>query len=87
MLPLCVYISGMEKFNNGELVIKSENEKSIIIIVTWPNGDNKDTFQGTVLRSDFDFYRVGEHSRTWHEDKFDLAPTDTEIKIFQKKTK
>lgn len=74
----------MEKFKNGDLVIKSENCKSIIIIVTWANGDHKNTFKGTVLHSDFDFYKIGEHSGTWHENKFEIAPQDTIITITQR---
>lgn len=73
----------MEKFNNGDLVIKEEKGKSIIIIVTWANGDHKNTFKGTVLRSDFDYYKIGEHSGTWHENKFELAPKETQVTIYQ----
>ena len=78
-------LQSMEKFKNGDLVVKSKDGKSIILIVTWGNGDNKNTFKGTVLKSDFDFYKIGEHSGTWHESKFELAPKDTTVTINQQR--
>lgn len=71
----------MEKFNNGDLVQKTENGKSLIIIVTWTNGDHKNTFKGTVISSDLDYYKVGEHSGTWHEEKFELCEEGTTVII------
>lgn len=71
----------MEKFKNGDLVEKTENGKSLIIIVTWTNGDHFNTFKGTVISSDVDFYKVGEHSGTWHEEKFELCPKNTSVTI------
>jgi len=71
----------MEKFNNGDLVQRVEPDKVMIVIVTWANGDHFNTFKGTVLSSDFDFYKVGEHSGTWHEGKFELCEQGTSVTI------
>lgn len=71
----------MEKFKNGDYVIRTQDEKSIIIIVSWANGDNRNTFQGTVVHNDFESYMICEHSRTWHESKFELAPKGLTITL------
>jgi len=69
----------MEKFKNGNVV--KYNGGELYIIVSWAMGDNSNTFQGTVIKNDEGGYPVGDHSRTWHEEKFELAPKGLKFEI------
>lgn len=70
----------MEKFKKYQLVQKI-GQPDFIMIVSWARGDNPKTFQATVIQSNEKQYPVGEHSRTWHEDKFEDCNTGVRIII------
>lgn len=71
----------MEKFNKYDIVINTLKEKSVVVIVSNTIGQSEGEFEGTVIHSDWNYFKVGHHSSGWNESKFSNAPKGLEFKI------
>lgn len=71
----------MEKFKKLDIVINTIKEKSVVVIISNPLGKLQGEFEGTVIHSDWNYFKVGEHSVGWDENKFQISPKGLEFKI------
>ena len=60
-----------KKFKQGVIVCSISEKHRLYVMSTNPDGRSNGTFQGVVIHmGNQDYYKTGEHSTSWHYDKF-----------------